>query len=105
MYDYLMNISSTMFFICYIPELYANYKNQNVNLYNLPEKVLVIFGTGFAFSYALMNGDTTLIINYGSLFSLDTLALIMRAYYVYKNTRARTPPAPTEPSHIGHTEP
>jgi hypothetical protein len=94
-----------MFFICYIPELYANYKNQNVNLYNLPEKVLVIFGTGFAFSYALMNGDTTLIINYGSLFSLDTLALIMRAYYVYKNTRARTPPAPPEPSHIGHTEP
>ncbi|NBV77671.1 hypothetical protein EBR66_05925 [bacterium] len=84
-YDYLMNISSALFFICYVPELYANYKNKNANIYNLPEKLLIVFGTGFAFSYAYINGDITLMTNYGSLLILDILACMMRAYYVYIN--------------------
>ena len=31
-YDYLMNMATLTFFICYIPELYANYKNKNANI-------------------------------------------------------------------------
>ena len=57
-YDYLMNTSSALFFICYIPELYANYKNKNANMYNIPEKVLILIGSGFAFSYALLDRQT-----------------------------------------------
>ena len=30
--DYLMNTASTLFFICFIPEFYANYVNKNANL-------------------------------------------------------------------------
>lgn len=82
---YLMNISTVVFFICYIPELYANYKNRNANIYNIPEKILMVMGSGFALSYALMNSDMTLISNYGPILTLDIVALIMRGYYVYIN--------------------
>jgi hypothetical protein len=114
-YDYLMNISSGLFFICYIPELYANYKNKNANLYNVPEKVIIVFGTGFAFSYAFMNADSNLMTNYGALLLLDILALLMRGYYVYKNNyidvilpvadNVRTAPLTPEPSQPEYKEP
>jgi lipid-A-disaccharide synthase-like uncharacterized protein len=82
---YLMNISTAVFFVCYIPELYANYRNKNANVYNMPEKVLMVMGSGFALSYALMNSDVALISNYGPILFLDVVALLMRAYYVYIN--------------------
>jgi hypothetical protein len=80
-----MNISTIVFFICYIPELYANYKNRNANIYNIPEKILMVMGSAFALSYALMNSDVALITNYGPILTLDIVALLMRAYYVYIN--------------------
>jgi uncharacterized protein with PQ loop repeat len=84
-HDYLMNIATIMFFICYIPELYANYKNKNANIYNIPEKILVLSGSSFAFAYALLTNDIVLVSNYGPLLTLDIIAFLMRAYYVYKN--------------------
>ena len=36
-HDYLINTATAMYIICYVPELYANYKNKNANIYNLPE--------------------------------------------------------------------
>jgi hypothetical protein len=100
-YDYLMNISSGIFLVCYIPELYANWKNKNANIYNFPEKILMVLGTGFALSYSLMNSDTALITNYGPILTLDILALLMRGYYVYINRseEPKTLPVPPEPSH------
>ena len=85
-HDYLMNTASTLFFICYIPELYANYKNKNANFYNMPEKVLLVFASGFALSYAIINNDTSLILNYAPLLGLDVIAFLMRLYYVYQAT-------------------
>ena len=89
-YDYLMNISSALFFICYIPELYANWKNKNANVYNMPEKVIMLVGSCFAFSFALMNDDIALISNYGPLMTLDMIALIMRLYYFIQNRQTVT---------------
>lgn len=80
-----MNISSALFFICYIPELYANWKNKNANVYNMPEKVIMLVGSCFAFSFALMNEDIALISNYGPIMTLDMIALLMRLYYVLQN--------------------
>jgi len=82
---YLMNISTLVFFICYIPELYANYKNKNANIYNIPEKILIVIGSSFALSYALVTSDIALITNYGPILTLDIIAFLMRAYYVYIN--------------------
>lgn len=84
-YDYLMNIATVLYLICYAPELYANYKNKNANMWNVPEKVLIFFGTGFALAYGILIKDTAIIINYAPLFGLDTISMVMRAYYAYKN--------------------
>lgn len=86
-YEYLMNTATGMYFLCYIPELYANYKNKNANIYNLPEKAIMFIATALACAYAILNGDTTLTVNYASSLGLDFIALIMRAYYAYLNRR------------------
>ena len=100
-HDYLMNTASVLFFICYVPELYANWKNKNANMYNVPEKVVMLLATGFAFSYAMANNDISLISNYGPLLGLDIVALLMRLYYVIKNREPRimplSPLPPLEP--------
>jgi hypothetical protein len=85
MYDPIMNTASVLFLLCYIPELYANYKNKNANIYNLPEKVVMLAGSGLAFAYAMANEDMTLLANYGPILALDIIAFGMRAYYAYKN--------------------
>jgi uncharacterized protein with PQ loop repeat len=84
-YGYLMNIASISFIACYFPELYANYKNKNANMYNVPEKIIMLIGSLFAFSYSALNNNTELMINYGPILSLDIIAFIMRIYYVYIN--------------------
>ena len=83
--DALMNTATVLFFICYIPEFYANYINKNANVYNVVEKVVLLLGTGFALGYAVETRNQTLIVNYAPLFVIDTTALFMRAYYAYRN--------------------
>jgi len=83
--DYLMNTASVLFFICYIPEFYANYINKNANFYNVFEKIIILSATTFALSYSIKINNQALIINYAPLFALDTIALYMRCYYAIKN--------------------
>ena len=81
-YDYLMNIASVAFIGCYIPELYANYKNKNANIYNVPEKVVMLVGSTFALAFAIVNENDPLILNYAPIFALDIVALLMRVHYI-----------------------
>lgn len=83
--DYLMNTATFLYFICYVPEFYANYVNKNANIYNVFEKIVMLGGTGFALGYAISINNDALIFNYGPIFALDTIALFMRGYYAYKN--------------------
>jgi len=89
-YEYLMNVASILYIVCYIPELYANYKNKNANIWNVPEKVVVLVGTSFAFAYSVLNNNEALLINYGPILCLDFIALAMRIYYAWLNHRNRT---------------
>jgi len=84
-YEYLMNIASVLYIVCYVPELYANYKNKNANVWNLPEKIVMLIATIFAFAYVLLNGNEALLINYGPILGLDLIALLMRVYYASRN--------------------
>ena len=81
--DYLMYSASFLYLSCYIPELYANYKNKNANVYNIPEKIIMLTATSLGLSYAIINQNTALIVNYGPMISLDIIALLMRLYYAY----------------------
>jgi len=84
-HDYLMNIASILYFICYVPEFYANYVNKNANLNNVIEKIIILIASIFALSYSIKINNRSLIINYAPLFILDVVALSMRSYYAYKN--------------------
>jgi uncharacterized protein with PQ loop repeat len=83
--DYLMNIATVLYLICYVPEFYANYVNKNANIYNVFEKVALVIATGFGLGYAISIQNHAIIINYAPLFALDSIALFMRAYYAYCN--------------------
>jgi uncharacterized protein with PQ loop repeat len=87
--DYLMYIASFLYLSCYIPELYANYKNKNSNIYNIPEKIIMLSATSCGLSYALINNNIALIVNYGPMLSLDIIALLMRIYYTIINTEIK----------------
>jgi lipid-A-disaccharide synthase-like uncharacterized protein len=84
-YEILMYTATGFYFVCYVPELYANYKNKNANLYNIPEKVLLLLGSILAFSYALQLGNVSIIVNYGLSLGIDVVALSMRLYYAFQN--------------------
>jgi lipid-A-disaccharide synthase-like uncharacterized protein len=84
-YDYLMNIASSLFFICYIPDFYANYKNKNANFYNVFEKIVLICGSAFALSYSMNIQNNILVTNYIVYLHLDTISLFIRLYYAYRN--------------------
>jgi hypothetical protein len=58
-------------------------------MWNVPEKVLILLGTGFALTYGVLINDTAIIINYAPLFALDTISMLMRMYYAYINLRAQ----------------
>lgn len=81
--DYLMYTSTILYLICYLPELYANYVNKNANIYNIPEKIIMLSAASIAFSYSIITNNNALIINYGPTVFLDIIALLMRHYYAY----------------------
>jgi uncharacterized protein with PQ loop repeat len=80
-----MYTASGLYIVCYLPELYANYKNKNANFYNVPEKLFIFFGTILAFSYALIINNPALILHYGPILILDTTSFVMKIYYAYNN--------------------
>jgi uncharacterized protein with PQ loop repeat len=93
-YDYLLNTASGLFFVCYIPELYANYKNKNANFYNMPEKIILLLASSFALAYSIANDDISLIANYAPILGLDIVAFLMRLYYVCKNKEGMSVDSP-----------
>jgi lipid-A-disaccharide synthase-like uncharacterized protein len=83
--EILMYGASGFYFLCYIPELYANYVNKNANFYNVPEKVVMLIGTLLAITYALQLNNIALILNYGLCLLVEIIALGMRLYYAIRN--------------------
>ena len=87
MYDYLMNIGSVIYICCYFPEIYSIFKNKNANIYNIPERVIMLTGTCFALSYSVLNKNQALLVNYVPMLFLDVLVLGLRLYYAHKNRK------------------
>jgi uncharacterized protein with PQ loop repeat len=83
----LMFCASALYFICYLPELYANYINKNANVYNMPEKIIMLIASSLGLTYAIRTNNVALITNYGPLITFDIIALLMRLYYAHKNNK------------------
>jgi uncharacterized protein with PQ loop repeat len=97
--EYWMFTASILFFACYLPDIYANIRNRNANIYNVPEKVLITAGTVCALVYSVKTQNTPLIANYAPLLFLDFVSLSMRFYYAYL-THYQTSPVASPPSKL-----
>lgn len=83
--EYYINIASVLYIICYFPEFYANWKNKNANWYNVIEKIVMLIACSFALKYSIEIQNKSLILNYAPALTLDSIALLMRFYYAYRN--------------------
>ena len=89
-YDYLMYGATILYLTCYVPELYANYINKNANVYNVPEKIIMLSATILALSYSVLTNNSALMINYAPNVALDIVALLMRLYYAFCSRNGHT---------------
>ena len=83
--DILMYIATCLYFSCYVPMLYADMKNRNANINNLPERILSLIAGGFAIGYATRINSTPLKVNYIPHVILESIVLAIKIVYVYKN--------------------
>jgi uncharacterized protein with PQ loop repeat len=81
--NYLMYSATILYLVCYGPELFANYKNKNANIYNIPEKIIMLSASSLALSYAISMKNNTLMLNYAPTVILDVIALWMRLHYAF----------------------
>ena len=85
MKEYFLNIATCLFVICYFPDFYATIKNKNAIINNIPEKLIIVIGTSCGLHYSIINNNSGLILNYGSILVLDIISLLLRVNYAYKN--------------------
>jgi uncharacterized protein with PQ loop repeat len=86
-----MYSASFLYLLCYIPAFYAEIKNKNANVYNLPERVFSLTGTSLALSYALTIDNMPLIVNYASHLILEMCVFLVKINYVYLNGNKKQP--------------
>jgi hypothetical protein len=89
--DILMYIATAFYLLCYIPTVYADVKNANCNVYNLPERLSSICGTTFGLAYGLRINNTSIVVNYGCHIGLELATLVIKCYYAYLNGLAPAP--------------
>lgn len=80
-----MFAASALYFVCYAPIVYADWKNKNANVYNLPERFISLAATTLGFVYSLRIKNISLLTNYGTHLVMETLTLFFKVYYVSKN--------------------
>jgi hypothetical protein len=65
--------------------VYADYKNKNANVYNLPEKLVSLCATAFGLVYSIRIDNTPLMVNYGPHLAMETITLLFKLQYIYQN--------------------
>lgn len=83
--DSFMYAATILYFICYAPSVYADYKNKNANIYNLPEKLVSLCATTFGLVYSIRIDNTPLMVNYGPHLVMETITLLFKLRYIYQN--------------------
>lgn len=90
--DILMYMATACYLMCYVPTVYADFKNANCNVYNLPERILSVMGTALGLAFGLRINNTSIVVNYGCHIGLEVLTLVIKGYYASKNGWSVTGP-------------
>jgi uncharacterized protein with PQ loop repeat len=83
--DVFMYLATVLYFMCYAPGVYADFKNKNANIYNLPEKIISLCATTFGLIYSVRINNIPLIVNYGPHLIMETTTLLFKIQYIYQN--------------------
>ena len=83
--NYLMYSATAIYLAVYIPTFYAEFKNRNANIYNLPERIFSIIACLFGLSYSIVNHNTELIVNYTPHLILELIILCVKIRFAHKN--------------------
>jgi len=83
--NYLMYTSIVLHSLCYIPIVYADVKNKNANMYNLPDRFISILAIIFGGAYAYRINNTTLMLNYVIFLVLESGNICTKLYFIRKN--------------------
>jgi len=83
--DVFMYIAIGLYFICYVPGVYADFKNKNANIYNLPEKIVSLCGTTFGLIYSVRINNIPLIVNYAPHLIMEVFTLLFKMQYIVIN--------------------
>ena len=97
-YDFLLYMATALFLFTSIPTLYADIKNKNSNIYNLPERMCVITGCVLGIVYGISIGNMAVVISYSPSVCIETVVLGVKTYYAYKNGYAVGPVEPVAPA-------
>jgi len=87
----LMYASTIINFVSYIPEFIEMIKNQNKNLYSIPERFFILISGILGLFYSIEMNDNALFINFISIVILDTCLLLFYCYYSFYNGFSNVP--------------
>jgi uncharacterized protein with PQ loop repeat len=91
--DFVMYSATAFNVVSVLPELYANYVNKNANVYNLPEKIMLVLGCSLGMTYGILSNNTPVFINYLCFVVLESISFGMRVYYsLYNKTETSSKP-------------
>ena len=106
-YDFLLYMATALFLSCSIPTIFADIKNKNCNIYNLPECMLVIVACALGIAYGMSIQNMAVVISYSPSICIETVVLCVKTYYAYQNgwwpAQALTEAALTEAPHTSNT--
>ena len=83
--DFFMYSATFLYFMCYAPSVYADFKNKNANIYNLPEKIISLCATTLGLIYSIRINNIPLIVNYGPHLVMETITILFKIQYIYHN--------------------
>lgn len=107
-YDFLLYMATALFLFTSVPTIFADIKNKNCNIYNLPERVCVITGCALGIAYGMSIGNMAVVVSYTPSVCIETVVLCVKTYYAYQNgwwpaknpVEALHPAVPADPTEM-----
>jgi hypothetical protein len=78
--DALLYLATALHLLCSLSKLRTNQRNCDI-----PIKIGIWIGSVLALSYSIINGTSPFIINYSTVFFINTCSLSIKLYRAYQN--------------------
>lgn len=83
--EYLLYTAISLYSLCYIVVFYADIKNKNTTIYNLPDRFMVFTASTLTAIYSYRIKNYTFFVNYIILLVLESCNICIKIYFIRKN--------------------